>query len=69
VITLDEGGTFEKIEGKIAADAELGEDSEVSAATPGLGREMEDTSRVAFKITNGRVELSESDFHSGRRVG
>ena len=69
VIALDEGGTFEKIKGKIPADAEFGEDSEVSAATPGFGRKMEDTSRVAFKITDSGIELSEGDSHSGRRLG
>jgi hypothetical protein len=34
-----------------------------------LGRKMEDTSRVAFKITDSGVELSEGDSHSGRRLG
>ena len=31
MIALDEGGAFEKIEGKVAADAKLGKDGEVGA--------------------------------------
>jgi len=62
---LDEGGTFEQIEWKIAADAEFRENSEVRAAGFGLRGKVEDASRVPFEVTDSRVELSEGDSHSG----
>ena len=65
VITLDEGGAFEQVEGKIAADAEFGKDDEVGAKAVGLRGESEDARGIAFEIADGGIELSEGYFHPG----
>jgi hypothetical protein len=63
-IALDEGRALKEVEGKIAADAELGEDGEFGAAALGLFREVENARGVAFKVADSGIELSEGYLHS-----
>ena len=68
-IALDERGAFEKIEGKIAADTELGEDGEFRATAFGLLRKVENAGGVAFKVADSWIELGEGYLHSDWRLG
>ncbi len=65
MIALNERRAFEKIEGKIPADAEFGEDGELGAKEFGLRGKGEDARGIANEIANRGIELSEGYFHSG----
>jgi hypothetical protein len=62
-IPLEKCGTLEKVEGQITAEAELGEHCQITAALLGLTSEFQDPRCVTGKITNGWIQLRESDFH------
>src|SRR6266481_4370135 len=64
MVSLDEGGAFEKVLRKVAAQTKLGEYSEIGAALLGLRRQAQDASRVPCKVANCWIELSERYLHA-----
>src|SRR6266487_1768738 len=64
MVSLDEGGAFEKVLRKIAAQTEFGEYCEIGAALLGLRRQAQDASRVSCKVANCWIELSERYLHA-----
>jgi len=65
VIALNESGALEKIEGKIAAHTELGEDGEIGATALGFRCEGQDARGVAIEIADRGIELGEGYDHAG----
>ena len=59
----DEGGFFEEIGGRIAADGEFGEDDEIGVGCGGLVGEIHDFGGVAVEIPDGGIDLCQRDLH------
>ena len=59
----EEGGFFEEVGGRVAADGEFGEDYKVGGLGGGTRGEVEDEAAVAGEVADGRVDLGESDLH------
>src|SRR6185437_14574362 len=63
LVAFEEGGTFDEILRRVAAEAEFGKDDEVSGAGFCVGGHFEHAGGVAEEVADGWIELGESDFH------
>jgi hypothetical protein len=69
MIAANERGPLQKIQRKISADAEFGEDGEIGAAALGYAGQLKNLRGIAFEITDGGIELSEGDLHLDEELG
>jgi len=63
-VPVEKSGTFQQVQGRIAAEAKLGENSEIRSSLLGLLRQAQDASGIPCEIANGGIELRERYFHA-----
>ena len=68
-IAFDEPRPFDKVPGRISADAQLGKKDEVDACATRPQRIVNDFPGVSLKIANCSIDLPESDPHKNSVMG
>ena len=66
-VSVNELRAFDEIEGKVPAQAELGEHREVRSQPLGASGKIQNFCGISGKVSYGWIELRERDFH-GRPI-